>query len=77
MEKANPTIRIQNRIIEVIKKSKRPMSITAIAKKANTGFNETKRSIDFLYKLKVIDLVISSGNSTIVILKRGEQNATT
>ena len=75
--KANPTIRIQERIINVIRKSEKPISLTKISELSKTGFNETKNSINFLHKLGFIDIIVSTGNITFVILKKtGElQNA--
>jgi len=75
--KANPTIETQNKIIEVIERAESPLSLTAISKLSKTGFYETKSSITFLHKLGIIDLVVSSGNVTLVTLKTGVQkNAT-
>lgn len=73
--KANPTIETQERIIQVIKKSEKPISITSISKLSKTGFNETKSSVAFLHKLGIVDLIVSSGNVTLVKF-RGENNAT-
>lgn len=75
--KANPTIETQEKIIKVIQEAEMPISITSVSKLSKTSFYQTKTSIDFLHKLGVIDLIISSGNSTFVILKKiGEQNGT-
>jgi len=68
--KANPTMKVQEKILEVIGKSKNPISITSISKLSKTSFYQTKVSIDFLYRLGILDLIISSGNSTFVILKK-------
>ncbi len=68
--KANPTMKVQEKILEVIEKSKNPISITSISKLSKTSFYQTKVSIDFLYRLGILDLIISSGNSTFVILKK-------
>jgi len=70
MSDANPTIETQNRIIEVIKNSNNPISLTAISKLSKKGFNEVKASVNFLTRLGVLELIISSGNSTFVILKK-------
>lgn len=70
MDKANPTIETQNRIIEVIENSNKPISLTAISKLSKKGFNEVKASVNFLTRLGVLDLIISSGNATFVILKK-------
>ena len=76
-KKANPTIDTQEKIIKVIKNSKKPISITSISKLSKTGFNETKSSIIFLHKLQIVDLIVSTGNTTFVILsKKGDKNAT-
>lgn len=70
MSDANPTIETQNRIIAVIENSNKPISLTAISKISKKGFNEVKASVNFLTRLGVLDLIISSGNSTFVILKK-------
>lgn len=74
--KANPTIETQERIIKIIQKAKKPISITSISKLAKTSFYQTRTSISFLYKLGVLDLIISSGNITLVRLKGADKNAT-
>jgi phage FluMu protein gp41 len=74
MDKANPTIETQNRIIEVIENSNKPISLTAISKLSKKGFNEVKASVNFLTRLGVLDLIISSGNSTFVILKKESED---
>lgn len=68
--KANPTMKVQEKILEVVENSKNPISITSLAKLSKTSFYQTKVSIDFLYRLGIVDLIISSGNSTFVILKK-------
>jgi len=70
-EKANPTMKVQEKILKVIELSKNPISITAVSKLSKTSFYQTKVSIDYLYRLGVLELIISSGNSTFVILKSG------
>lgn len=74
MDKANPTIETLNRIIEVIENSNKPISLTAISKLSKKGFNEVKASVNFLTRLGVLDLIISSGNSTFVILKKESED---
>lgn len=68
--KANPTMKVQEKILGVVENSKNPISITSLAKLSKTSFYQTKVSIDFLYRLGIVDLIISSGNSTFVILKK-------
>jgi hypothetical protein len=74
--KANPTMKVQEKILEVIENSKNPISITSISKLSKTSYYQTKVSIDFLYRLGVLDLIISSGNSTFVILKKQDCEVT-
>jgi hypothetical protein len=70
MISANPTIETQKRIIEVIENSSKPISLTAISKLSKKGYNEVKASVNFFAGLGILDLIISSGNSTFVILKK-------
>lgn len=71
-EKANPTIETQEKILEVLRYSERPISITQISKLAKTSFNQAKTSVKFLSRLGVLELIISSGNTTFVILNKKE-----
>jgi len=64
-------MKVQEKILKVIELSKNPISITAVSKLSKTSFYQTKVSIDYLYRLGVLELIISSGNSTFVILKSG------
>lgn len=74
MGKANPTIKTQNRILNAIRQSDKPLSLTAISKRSGTGFNEVKSSIEFFQDLGIIEVIISSGTITLVQIKRGKQN---
>lgn len=77
MAKSNPTQRTQKEILDVIQKSEMPMSITAIANKSGKGLYATKQTVEFLKRFGVVKTIVSSGNTTFVILnKTGEQNAT-
>lgn len=74
-EKANPTLETQEKILNVLRNTEKPISITAISKNSKTGFNETKSSIKFFHKLGIIELIVSSGNTSLVQLKSGDKNA--
>ena len=74
---ANPTQRIQEEILEVIKKSETPLTITSIANKSGKGYYETRMTIEYFRKFGIINTIVSSGNVTIVQLNKPIiQNAT-
>jgi len=68
MAKANPTIKTQQEILNVIQNSEAPMSVSAIADSSGKGLYATKQAVEFFEKLGVIRTITSSGNTTIVIL---------
>lgn len=75
--KANPTIKIQERILGVIRNSENPVSITGISKISGAGFNETKASVKFLGSLGVLETIVSASGVTLVQIKnQGAKNAT-
>ena len=71
-DKSNPTVETQNKILEAVRNSARPISITSLSKLAGTSYYQTRSSINFLYKLGIVDLIVSSGNSKFVILIKKE-----
>jgi len=71
-EKANPTMETQKKVIEVLKNLEKPISITSLSKLAKTSFYQTRTSVEFLHRLQVIELIVSSGNTTFVILNKKE-----
>lgn len=74
MSKANPTQKTQQEILDVIQKSKLPMSVTAIASETGKGIYAVQETIKFLQRVGVVNTIITSGKSTIVFLnKLGEQ----
>lgn len=76
-KKANPTVETQERVLETIKNSEKPLTITSISQISKVGFNEVKCSIAFLKSLGVLETIVSGGNVTMVFLKKGDvQNAT-
>lgn len=70
---ANPTIRTQKKVMEVVENSDNPISLTAISKLSKSGYNEVKASVLFLAKLGVFDLITSTGKTTFVLIKKGEE----
>lgn len=74
--KANPTARIQEDILQVIQKTKTPMSINAISSQSKKSSYQVKATIEFLKKFGIIETIVSSGRTTLVHLNKNEvQNA--
>lgn len=72
MRKGNPTAKTQQEIYETIRKSKTPMSLTAIAVKTNKTIYQVKSVVDFLEQLNVIKRIVSSGGTTFVQVSHNE-----
>lgn len=73
--KANPTIRIQEKIIGILEETKNPIAISNLSKKAKTSYYQTRESINFLERLGIVVLIVSEGsNSILVQLKKGSDN---
>lgn len=70
MTKSNPTQKTQKEILDVIKKSKLPMSITAIADASGKGLYAVQETIKYLQGFGVVRTLITSGNTTIVQLNK-------
>lgn len=75
MKKANPTVKTQEEIIEILEKKNVPMSVSTLAKEAGKTIYQAKASIEFLEKMGIIEKVVSSGNTTLVIMKAGEEES--
>lgn len=71
-DKANPTKETQEKVLEVIKRTEKPLTITGVAQQSGVGFYQTRVSIDFLKSLGVLETIKTEGNVTIVFLKKNE-----
>jgi Fe2+ or Zn2+ uptake regulation protein len=74
MVNANPTQKTQEKVLEVIRKSENPMSITAISDATGSGLYAVQKTINFLKGLGIIKTITSSGNTTLVILEKSQLN---
>lgn len=74
MINSNPTQRTQEEILLVIKNSEMPLSLTAIAKTSNKDIYQVKKSIQFFEKLGIVKTIISSGNTTFVVLNKNKED---
>lgn len=78
MAKANPTQKTQQEIFRVIQKSEAPMTLTAIAESSRKGLYAVQETIKFLEHVGLIKTLVTSGNTTIVMLNKNPiNNATT
>jgi len=74
-KRANPTLRIQEKIIATLSDIKRPIAISNLSRKSNCSYYQVKSSIEFLEKLGVVTLITSEGNNCILVqLKSGDTN---
>jgi hypothetical protein len=60
--KANPTLRVCERVLRVIRDSQKPIALTRVSKISKAGFYETKTAVDFFIKLGVLRKVLASGD---------------
>lgn len=67
--KANPTARIQEDILQVIQKTKTPMSINAISSQSKKSSYQVKATIEILKRFGVVETIVSSGRTTLIQLK--------
>lgn len=70
--RANPTAKTQEEILQVIKKSDIPMSLTAIAERTNKSFYQVKATVRVLENFDIVKTMSSSGNTTFVFLTKKE-----
>jgi len=62
----NPTIKTQEKILEIVKNTFSPMSFSSIARESKKGFGEVKMSIEFFQKLGIVELIVSNEKITLV-----------
>lgn len=68
MIQRNPTLKKVKRIIEVVQKNKKPISLTAISKVSNSGFYEVRSAVEFLKQHQIVNTTESSGRTTLVCM---------
>jgi len=73
MREANPTIKTQEEILSIIKKSKNPISITAIAKLSNKSTYQVRAVVNYLFAFGVLQIIKSTQGMTLVIFKNIEK----
>lgn len=73
---SNPTMKTQEKVLDIIKKSEH-ISINEIANQSGLNFYQVKASINYLKRLGVVSLIVSSNNMTLVQLNKGVQNVAT
>lgn len=73
-KKSNPTQKTQDKILEVLRKTPETemQTITSLAEKTNLSTNQVRASVEWLESLGIIQLIVSSGGTTLVKIRRGD-----